>query len=221
MSISFFWLGVGESDLLWAGCGWMWVSLGGCRLVWPFFGWVWVGVGECDLFLAGCGWVWVSVTFIWLDVGGCGWVWLFFWLGVGGCGWVWHLFGWMWVGVGECDLFLAGCGWVCVCVCVSAQFITALLKNVLFSAAVSIWFFETRELLLWFGTTQQKTTESQKQKCWGKITGPSEKCFPKNVASPPSESKNSNSPPWKQFLRNSFPSSRKGGGHYGYTLYQT
>ena len=64
MSVTFFWVGVGECDLFWLG-------VGRCGWVWPFFGWVWVsvtffwlvwvGVGECDLFLTGCGWVWVSV----------------------------------------------------------------------------------------------------------------------------------------------------------------
>ena len=61
-------MGVGECDLVLAGCGWVWLS-----------------VTFCDLFLAGCWWVWVSLTFsgwvlgVWVSV-------TFFWLGVGVCG---------------------------------------------------------------------------------------------------------------------------------------
>ena len=40
MSVTFFWVGVGECDLFLAG-------VGGCGWVWPFFDWVWVSVGEC------------------------------------------------------------------------------------------------------------------------------------------------------------------------------
>ena len=40
VSVTFFWLGVGECDPFF---GWVWVSV-------TFFGWVWVGVGECMVY---------------------------------------------------------------------------------------------------------------------------------------------------------------------------
>ena len=42
------WVGVGEFDLILAGCGWVWVSV---TIYWLY----WLGVGQCDLFLTGCG----------------------------------------------------------------------------------------------------------------------------------------------------------------------
>ena len=96
----------------------------------------------CDLFLSGCGWVWVSVTFFWL-------------------------------GVSECDLFLAWCGWVWVggCGWVSARFITAPIKCLIFNPKTCniflflvytslIYLYKFNKLLLWISSIISITTFS-------------------------------------------------------------